>query len=59
MRKGDETIIIQNWAKYIEDWIENESKPNTIFGLLRVPPLILKDQKENIICTMDDVREDF
>ena len=26
---------------------------------LRIPSLISKDQKENIICTMDDVRGDF
>ena len=26
---------------------------------LRIPSLISKDQKKNIICTMDDVRGDF
>ena len=29
------------------------------FLQLRIPSLISKDQKENIICTMDDGREDF
>ena len=29
------------------------------FGFLRIPSLISKDQKENITCTMDDVRGDF
>ena len=29
------------------------------FWFLRISSLISKDQKENIICTMDDVRGDF
>ena len=29
------------------------------FKFLRMPWLILKDQKENIICTIDDERGDF
>ena len=29
------------------------------FCVLRIPSLISKDHKENIICTIDDVRGDF
>ena len=29
------------------------------FLYLRIPSLISKDQKENIICTLNDVRGDF
>ena len=37
----------------MKDWSENKSKP-----FLRIPSLISKDQKENKVCTMDDVRGD-
>ena len=49
----------QNVAKNIKLWLENESKQIMIFGFLRTPLLISKDQKESIICTMGDVRGDF
>ena len=48
-----------NGAKYIKRWLENESKPIIILKFLKIPSLISTDQKENIICTMDDVRGDF
>ena len=31
----------------------------SLVKFLRIPSLISKDQKKNIICTMDDVRGDF
>ena len=36
-----------------------ESKPMIIVWFIRTPLLISKGQKENMICTMDDVRGDF
>ena len=59
MRKiltGAKLLLI---STYIKRWSENESKPIMNFRFLRIPSLISKDQKENIICTMDDVRGDF
>ena len=47
-----------NGAKYIKYWLENISKPIINFLILRIFSLISKDRKENIICTMDDVRGD-
>ena len=47
------------FVKYIKRWLENESKPIIDFGFLRIPSLTSKDQKENIIYTMDDVRGDL
>ena len=46
-------------AKYIERWLEYESKPMIIFLFLKISSLSSKDQKEKIVCTMDDVRGDF
>ena len=46
-----------NRAKYIKRWVEKESQPITVY-FLRIPLLISKEQKENIICSMDDVRGD-
>ena len=43
----------------LKRWLENESEPIIIFRFLRIPSLFSKDQKENIICTMDDIRGDF
>ena len=40
-------------------WLENESKPIINFRFLRITSLISKDQKENIICTTDDIRGDL
>ena len=37
----------------------NESRPIINFLFLRIPSLISKDNKANLICTMDDVRGDF
>ena len=48
-----------NVTKYIKRWLENESNPIIIFLFLKIPSLISKDEKENIICTIDDVRVDF
>ena len=48
-----------NRTKYIKRWFENESKPLMNFRFLRIPLSISKNQKEYIICTMDDVRGDF
>ena len=53
------SVYNQNGTKYIKSWLENESKPIIIFYFLRISLLITKDQKENIICTMDDVRGDI
>ena len=47
---------------YIKHWIENESKPMIKFLYNfkdRLSSLISKDQKENIICTIADVRGDI
>ena len=48
-----------NVTKYIKRWLENEYNPLIIFLFLKIPSLISKDDKENIICTIDDVRVDF
>ena len=40
----------------LKRWLENECKLLRIFRFLRLFSLISKDQTENIICTMDDVR---
>ena len=53
------TSIIQMGPNNIKLWLENESQPIMIFRFLRILSLISKDQKDNIICTMDDVRGDF
>ena len=54
------SVYNPNGAKYVRKcWLENESKPILIFWFFRIPLLISKDQKENIICTMNDVRGDF
>ena len=39
--------------------LENESNPIYNFLFPQKPSLISKDEKENIICTMDDVRGNF
>ena len=43
---------------YIERCLVNESIPKIIFRFLRIPSLTSNDQKENINCTMNDVRGD-
>ena len=50
------TSIIQTEPNIKKRWLENESKPIMNFSFLRIPSLISKDQKENIIYTMDGVR---
>ena len=52
-------VLIKNGAKYIERSLEYESKPIILFLCLKISSLISKDQKENEICTMDDVRGEF
>ena len=37
----------------------NLNRSILIFCFLKIPSLISKDLKENIICTMDDERGDF
>ena len=53
------TSKIQMGPNILKRWLENYSKPIIIVRFLRIPSLISKDQKENIICIMDDVRGDF
>ena len=48
-----------NGAKYIKHWLENESQPIKKFCFLKISSLILKDQRESIICTMVEVRGDI
>ena len=51
------TSIIQMGPNILN--IGRKSNTIIIFRLLRIPSLISKDQKENLICTMDDVRGDY
>ena len=53
------TSKIQIGPNLFKRWLENESI--ITFRFLRIPSLMLisKDQKENIICTMDDEPGDF
>ena len=48
-----------NEAKYFKRWLEHEFKLIINFRFLRISSLISKEQKENIICTMYDVRGDL
>ena len=53
------TSKVQMGPNLLKVWLENESKPMINFCFLTIHLLISKGQRENIICTIEDVRGDL
>ena len=52
-------LVLSKPSQIYKRWLENESVPIIYFRFLRIRSQISKDQRENIICTIDDVRGDI